>query len=232
MAQIWPHYTSARLEVTGIVHCRTPSVPASPLHTHKELLKQLEYELWNRLPQVLIRLFPSYSPDVLPDEFIFQIHLLFQSEIRPVPCQFPHQSMQTPSLNHLWQVSYHKTCTGQAVGCAMATADPSSSSCHLMFSSPEAVTLPCSLPYRTVRRHSALVLCSFALQCLWTYWNCQHYWIWYLWHTSSSCKKRKKNNSWQVLPILLFTLMHIHLNLYRNASIYRGKICISSPQKV
>lgn len=43
---------------------------------------------------------------------------------------------------------------------------------------------------------------------------------------------QENNKSWQVLPVLLFTLMHIHVNLYRNASIYRGKIRISLPQKV
>lgn len=174
MAQRWPHYKSARLGVTGIMHCITPSVSASILHTHKELLKLLEYELWNRLPQIQIILFPSYSPDCLTSliHSTSMSFVLIRNQICPLP--FPHESMQTTALNHLWQVSYNKACTGQAAGCAMATAGSSSSYCHLMFPKPWSSDIILQLTLQS-RRHSALVLLSFALQCLWPYWNCQHY---------------------------------------------------------
>lgn len=87
MAQIWPHYKSARLELAGIVPCITSSLPASTLHTHKQLLKQLEYELWNRLPQVQIILFPSHSADCLTSLiYISNISfVLFRNQTYPLP---------------------------------------------------------------------------------------------------------------------------------------------------
>lgn len=158
-------------------------------HTQRAA-QQLECELWNRLPQVLIILFPSYLPDCLT-RWIYiskMSFVLITNKTCPLPVPISEHGNHSSKSSLASFLPQNVCWTGTWVCYGHSWFIFILLSPHVP--NPAAVTLSFSLPYRAVRRHSALVLFSFALQCLWTYWNCQHYWIWYLWHTSSLCKKK------------------------------------------
>lgn len=120
-------------------------------------------------------LFPSYSPDCLTS-LIYISNMSFVL-IRNQTC--PLLVTTSEHANHSYKSSLasflqQKVCwTGSWVCYGHSWLIFTLLSCSPI---PEAVTLSFSLPYRPVRRHSALVLFGFALQWLWTYWNCQHHW--------------------------------------------------------